>query len=299
MIKLHYFAGNKNFGDALSPMLVDRLSGESVQWANPYQADMVAVGSVMYTGHWLFRDADHNRKLRGRLSYLKMKLLTRKQPIKVWGTGFMEYPCVPARVAQFRKIDVCALRGSVTHKILTDLGLLSAMDNVVYGDPGLLYPTLLTSLPAKKYELGLMLHYFDKEAGRDIMEALAKYGLRVTLIDAVSDNPLETLVKIAECETVLSSAMHGCIVADGFGIPNLPLFISSHGLSDRDYRLKYDDYYSAFGMSWPKSVGMNEAKVSASTIVRRIKREYVVSNELVAQKQQMLKESFPYRCNEE
>ena len=44
--------------------------------------------------------------------------------------------------------------------------------------------------------------------------------------------------------------MHGLIVADSFGIPNRRMPLSSGIISD----LKFNDYYSAFGLTCPTSI---------------------------------------------
>ena len=55
---------------------------------------------------------------------------------------------------------------------------------------------------------------------------------------------MDTLRQIAECETVISSSLHGCIAADSLNIPNYRIKLSEHGYN-RNIDFKFDDYYTA------------------------------------------------------
>ena len=65
------------------------------------------------------------------------------------------------------------------------------------------------------------------------------------MIDVTHD-PGEVIAAIAECEVVVSSSLHGLVVADSFDIPNhwvtcdIPLFGGTW---------KFDDYFAAFGLT--------------------------------------------------
>lgn len=293
-MKLHYFQ-SPNFGDALSPLLVAKLSGEKVEWADAYDADMVAVGSVMYAGHWLYREGKYASTLKGRLSYWKQKLQVRRTPIKVWGTGIQQDSGDLSPVKALRTIDVRALRGKVTHDILKRLGLLSSTHETVYGDPGLLYPILLDAMPEKTHQLGLIPHFKDAEIGRRILSKLVDAGLKIKLIDVMNPDPVETLRQIASCETILSSSMHGCIVSDGMGIPNRQLYLSDYGIGKEDSLLKFRDYYSAFGMELPTPAVESDVAAHLASIDAWIKKEYSVSQEVVARTKASVLAAFPRR----
>lgn len=75
---------------------------------------------------------------------------------------------------------------------------------------------------------------------------LALSGLKgVTVIDVEIDVMTVTR-QIAACGLVLSSSLHGLIVADAFGIPNQRLKFSGK-LKGEDF--KFSDYASALGRS--------------------------------------------------
>lgn len=97
-------------------------------------------------------------------------------------------------------------------KILALRGKLTA-DNLkssaVLGDLGLLASRLWIREPAR-YNIGVVRHYVDKD----------DYPFADIIIDATED--AETVIKkISSCRVILSSSLHGLIVADSYGIPNM------------------------------------------------------------------------------
>lgn len=124
-MKLHYFL-SRNFGDALSPLLVGKLTGKQVSYADAADADLVGAGSVLYSGHWLYRNGRYAHTVRGFLSYLKAKSKCRVKPITVWGSGFLQDAQDVAPVFCLRKINIAALRGKLTQSILKRLNLVES-----------------------------------------------------------------------------------------------------------------------------------------------------------------------------
>lgn len=59
--------------------------------------------------------------------------------------------------------------------------------------------------------------------------------------------PISVLHDIARCEYILSSSLHGLVVADALGIPNAWILLSDkvHGNG-----FKFRDYHSAFNCSY-------------------------------------------------
>lgn len=96
---------------------------------------------------------------------------------------------------------VLALRGKLT---ADTLGV-----DAVLGDLGLLASRIWTKEPAL-YNVGVVRHYVDQD----------EYPFADIVIDA--SEPVEQVIKkISSCRVILSSSLHGCIVADSYGIPNM------------------------------------------------------------------------------
>jgi pyruvyltransferase len=105
----------------------------------------------------------------------------------------------------FPKARILALRGPLTAK--------GMKGNYILADPGLLADELV-SIPEKKYDLGIVPHWTDKTL--EHTPALKKYSPKII---RVSDNPLDVIRQIGECKKIVSSSLHGIILADAFGIP--------------------------------------------------------------------------------
>jgi pyruvyltransferase len=94
-----------------------------------------------------------------------------------------------------------AVRGKLTNDTLKT--------NAVMGDLGLLASRLWPKRPAK-YNIGVVRHFVDKD----------KYPYADIVINA-NEDPETVIRKISQCRVILSSSLHGLIVADSYGIPNM------------------------------------------------------------------------------
>lgn len=228
-IRLHWASSKPNFGDQLSPLLCEHLSGRPVRHAKPEHCDLIAVGSILHR----LSERCWNRS------------------VDVWGTGRLE-----ARPPRKSKHRYHAVRGRLTAATVTNHEIAA------FGDPGLLADRLLASLPAKRHTLGVVPHYSE----RDHPETKA---LRSRLPDAVFidvfEEPLTVIEKIASCHFILSSSLHGLVVADAFGLPNLWMRITGN-LRGRDW--KFFDYYSVFKDIQPQAIQANSIHSFADTEAR-------------------------------
>lgn len=97
---------------------------------------------------------------------------------------------------------VLAVRGKLTADTL-------GLKNVPLGDLGLLASRIWTKEPAK-YNIGVVRHYVDHD----------EYPFADIIIDATE--PAEQVIKkISSCRVIMSSSLHGIIIADSYGIPNM------------------------------------------------------------------------------
>jgi pyruvyltransferase len=186
--------GKPNFGDELGAEIVRRL-GYTVRYVRPQNAELVACGSIMHH-------------------------LTNPHTI-VWGSGMMS----PGKRAKVTPHNVFALRGTKTAE------LMDAKDAAL-GDPALLVPTLWEPAKAKKYKVGVVPHYVDKNhyRGADI------------IID-VEDPVDQVIEQITACDMIWSSSLHGYIIARAFGIPAER--IAHPGVGGGSF--KWEDFESVMG----------------------------------------------------
>jgi hypothetical protein len=218
-IKLYWWRGGKlglkNFGDWLSPLICEAISGKKVVFAKPESCDLIAIGSLLKklnkTGNWLF-----------------------KRKIAVWGTG-----SIGEDAAKYPKWhNYYAVRGKKS------LELIPSDKSVVLGDPGLLCEHIYCDISRNiKNTIGIVPHYKDRN--NELVKELCKKSKYFIYIDVCSD-PITVIKQIASCRMILSSSLHGLVVADALHIPNAWIKLSNL-VGPNDF--KFYDYYSIYGLS--------------------------------------------------
>ena len=165
---------------------------------------------------------------------------------------------------------------------------LALLGRVVIGDPGLLAPMLINSAAIqKKYTLGIIPHYIDHN---HIL--LDKINIENSTIIDVLQDPIDTITQIAQCENIISSAMHGLIVADSLNIPNARMILSGELLGG-DY--KFNDYYSAYNLTDHLIFDMRKLDKFDEFDLSQIRDNYKITPEMVSTIQNALLDVFPYK----
>jgi len=208
-----YWCDCRNFGDHITPMLL-RHYGFTPLHASQEDAKIVSTGSIL----------EH---LADTYSGL------------IVGAGFL----YETSRRSFPKATVLAVRGRLTLERLGRRG-----SNVVLGDPGLLAAHVIGRRAEKRFELGLVPHYVDRR-NPFLDEIWQRNRGDVTIINVERKRPLHVFREIDMCQHIVSSSLHGLIVADSLGIPSA--WMASPGLEGG--RFKFDDYYSSInrGVSNP------------------------------------------------
>ena len=202
-ITAYWYRDVLNFGDLITPLLL-RHYGFTPVYDRPNRARLVAAGSVL----------EHLRN-----DYAGIIL----------GSGFIEEK---SRM-NFPQARVLAVRGALTRE------RMGCGPEVALGDPGLLASRVLLLREPKKFALGIVPHHSEK-SNLCYAQLATKHPKDITIIH-VERQPLDVFRHIDQCEHILSSSLHGLIVADSLGIPN-------GWLASKDLwggRFKFDDYYSA------------------------------------------------------
>lgn len=224
MIKMYWWREHPNFGDAMNPILIKQLFGIDVEWSEIVEADLIGAGSTL---EWI---ATTQNKL--------------KKDLYVWGSGYIRNVTPPI---YSERVKILALRGQFSH-------LPSGAGGIALGDPGLLCDRLFPKPTSKRYSIGIVPHYWNKN---DIafIKLINKYPA-LKVID-VGDDPIEVIRLIGECEFIFSSSLHGLIIADSFGIPNqwveFDTTIYGNGW-------EFKDYYSVFPMEPSAPIKLSETE---------------------------------------
>jgi hypothetical protein len=224
MAKAYYWTGKKNFGDLLTPLLFKKFSNLPVGLAPIGDADLVAVGSIL-------------------------DLLPQKWRGMVVGTGKLR-EAAPVDLSAAR---VMALRGPLTAASVTGL-----RGDVVYGDLGLLADELVPR-PAKLHQLGIVPHWSDTK-----LEQRPEFLKYKPLIIRPSGDPLDVITQIGSCRKIVSSSLHGLILADAFGIPRRTELAERQAKEGGAF--KFQDYSASLDL--PFEIGLTQTP-SYRTVVAR------------------------------
>lgn len=206
-----------NFGDALTPWLIHRLSGHYPRFTQPQapQAKYLVCGSIAaFAG----------------------------PACTVWGSGLMwrDDPISPA--ARF-----LAVRGPRTRARALACG---ADCPEAYGDPALLLPRLIAPCARPHGQPGFVPHFADR-AHLDLGWAESQ-GLR--LID-IQQGVEAVIDAITACGWIISSSLHGLIVAHAYGVP--AVWASLRPLPSGDGS-KFADHFEALGASVPAPYALRQ-----------------------------------------
>lgn len=223
-IKLYWCRGSgrdnpsaQNFGDYLSPLLVELLSGQKVVYEPVKTADLIAIGSVL----------GREKKAR-RFGF--------RRTLDIWGPGVGEEHESFSGHHRYH-----AVRGRHSLERIKN----NVASNITLGDPGLLADSLVNRLPEKRIKVGIIPHYADQQS--PLVQQLHN-ALPGSKVINVFDSVRSVLEQISSCELVISSSMHGLIVADAYGIPNRRIKLSNGIISN----IKFKDYYSCFSLDEPE-----------------------------------------------
>lgn len=213
-----YWWPERNFGDAISPMIAEYCAGRAVEWADAGTAEMISTGSL------LAFPGIHDR-ITGASG----------PPLTIWGSGSLIWPRFLG--AARPETRFAALRGPITASHVR--GFAGAL-----GDPGLLADRVF-GRPATRGGVGIVPHH-RQLADPAYIARIRAHGLR--LIDVTAEDPREVVMAIASCAQILSGSLHGLIVADSYGIPNA--WVAGPGFGPSDY--KFFDYFASVGRYEPR-----------------------------------------------
>lgn len=221
---LKYYDLEQNWGDTVNPYIFKKITGVNMISSNSMfnflkKPEILGVGSIIV----------------GDLSNYV-----------IWGSGIIS----EKTTLLTKPKEVLALRGFNTLKKIREVG----GDCDVFGDPVLLFPEIFSAENSvKKYKYGIVPHFKDKSS-IGIQKIHDLQNPEIKIIDIQSG--IEDFVNdILSCENILSSSLHGLILAEAYGIPTCRLVFSKKLLGG-DF--KFYDYYSGVGITTMETVFLHD-----------------------------------------
>jgi pyruvyltransferase len=189
-----------NFGDLIGPYLINSITGRPVAYVPPNRKHMLSVGSII-------EQANENSL--------------------VWGSGsFGDEP--PNSLSKSAKY--LAVRGPLTRNLLRYNGVKMPR---VFGDPALLMPRYYQNLVPVEHDIGFVVRWSDNK-----WKTLPPLE-GVKIIDLNSDDVTNVLDQIFSCRKIITSSLHGLIIADAYEIPSAWIISNS----PRGHEFKFFDYF--------------------------------------------------------
>lgn len=250
--------GKVNFGDDLNVPLVEHLSGKKVRLFNTLlckskKENLLAIGSIVEN-------------------------FCNEESV-IWGSGAM----YGDRPLQHKPRNVLAVRGKLTRDYLLSQGLECPE---VYGDPALLFPTFYRPSVEKKYKLGVIPHYQDFNLPH--IKSFRDSHPDVLFIQLQGYTSWQDIInQICSCERIVSSSLHGMILSDAYGIPNVHMACSD-SIEGGDF--KYKDYISGVGREYRQPINCKE-----TVDIEEIENELALYKPINFNPQALL-DAFPYKA---
>ncbi len=200
----------ENYGDLLGKYLVEKISQKKVIWVKPSNFSVYDLFSPIYV------------TVGSILAHVNSKCI-------IWGSGIIskQYPV--------KKAKFLAVRGPQTRKYLMDLGYEVPE---VYGDPGILLPLYYDPEIKVEYKFGIIPHYNDFKLVEDNFQE----NKNVLVIDLMTNDIEYKTDQFLKCERIISSSLHGIIIAHAYKIPAVWQRFSDVPFGDN---IKFQDYFES------------------------------------------------------
>lgn len=247
-----------NLGDDINIPLLEKLTGRKVRLFNTYPiknvSRLMAIGSIVE-----YYSSQHSI---------------------IWGSG-----AIRGDVGIKEKpLKVLAVRGKLTKEYLEGQGVPCPE---VYGDPALLMPLIFKPTVLKKYKIGFIPHYVDYDLPHVI--EFRNTHPNILFIRFANYSSWEDVIRqICSCERIVSSSLHGLILADAYHIPNVWVRFSDK-ITGGEF--KYKDYFSGVGRNYVSPVDCTRT-IELSKIMDNYNNFIPINPDLTS-----LLKVFPYKVN--
>lgn len=228
-IPLRWWRHAPNFGDLLSRWLATKISGYETVEVRGERPNYVAIGSIIGMA---------------------------KPTSIVWGTGSFGFD---PNETICETATYLAVRGPLTRSKLAMSGVVCPR---IYGDPALLTPEFYRPDIKPVHEVGVVLRWSEDKWNN----ALKGDGIKKIFLK--TDEIEKTIDEILSCKRIITSSLHGLIIADAYGIPSA--WLASDTPNGREF--KYWDYFASVDKNRPPQVyDMSQSGLTARKLLEEFK----------------------------
>lgn len=234
----------ENFGDFLNPYIVEKLTGKKPMLFYPKSKFSFFFKHALMIGSVINKSNSNSI---------------------VWGSGIIN------KNDKIKGGKFIAVRGPRTAQRLKELSLKAPN---VYGDPALLLPLIYEEKRENIYKIGVIPHFFDFEE----LNALDYNKSEVLFIDLLNSDVEFVIDQILSCEKIISTSLHGLIVAHAYQIPAMWWKYSKLNGDD----VKFYDYFESVlinierdyqGFSLDEIIKINDYCLPKIDVINEIQKE--------------------------
>ena len=192
----------------------------------------------------------------------------------VWGSGIHTVHSIENLISMkgIREYDVRAVRGPFTRQLLMECGYKCPE---VYGDPAIIMPLIYNNPNLEKeYDTSIILHYKALEKDKYLLNNCHH-------IDIQTNDYKEFINQILSSKKIISSSLHGIILAETYGVP--AVFLNTGDYVENAIIKYYDWYYST----------NRRSVMIANTMEEALEMEPMPLPDLEKMREKLI-ESFPY-----
>lgn len=255
-LPVYYYSDVNNFGDRIAPLLAQQLSGRTT--CNAKLLPWTPSDIYCLTGSLL-------------------QSLTRRTCL-IWGSGFICKPGNKARVLPPR--EIYCLRGPISGDIAAKLGWESLER---YGDPTLLLPDLWP-LSRSKTQTPLVIPHilFTQNSLRRLDSPII----------CPPWQPVEAMVKrILAANVVISSSLHGLVLAEAYRVPWLWLRIKNDPRKGGE--LKFWDFFESHQIKSPPYIFADRLDTSLQKVDLLIEKSALGGLDVLNTRKKDLRTTMP------
>lgn len=229
----YWWTGRTNFGDLIGPLLVSELSGRPVhnmKDTGEVGQCLVTVGSVLN--------------------------LLERPGTDIWGSGLIA-PLHEKSIRHLREHKpsrIHAVRGWRTYKELTQK--LGWEVPRIFGDPALLLPRVYSPKDFSSFDSVIIPHYQHAKY-------FEKFSDEFNVLN-VERSAEEVVSEIANAQSVVSTSLHGLIVAQAYGVPWTWLRLNDVTLAGDQF--KFEDFFTVLDRSKVSETFLSSSELSSSSL---------------------------------
>jgi pyruvyltransferase len=209
-IVIEGYCETSNFGDALNYPFVTYLSGKKVVLSKYLPS--------LFT------------KLAKPHAVIGSILQISKNNGVVWGAGFISNKNI--RIPKPHKIYL--VRGPLTRKVFLDNNIECPES---YGDPALLMPFIYNPEIEKTYKIGFLPHFVNKNS--EYIKYYENNSDCLILNILIGQDYKGLINQMLSCQYIVTSSLHGLIIAHSY---NIPVLWVKYSIELEGGRFKFDDY---------------------------------------------------------